>query len=337
VTQHSTTEPQAPPAAEASPSTLPPPEDPGDLTAGGVLVAAFKQLRPKQWTKNVFLLAALVFAREFTNPAAIGRAMVGFASFSLLASCGYVLNDYLDREADRKHPKKRFRPIASGALPLRAAQALMVVTLLGGLASAWALGVPFFATAVGYLVTTLSYSLWFKHIVILDVMFLALCYVWRVVGGAMAIPVLVSTWLFLCTAFFALFVGFNKRRAELNKLGDKAGTRRNLIEYNNRMLEEFQSIVTGNTVLCYSLYAVLGPTPWMSLTIPFVLYAVFRYIYLVEQRGEGGAPDETLLSDVPILASSVLYGITAIAVLYADGAGWLPELLAEAPGFRSGS
>jgi 4-hydroxybenzoate polyprenyltransferase len=305
------------------PLTTPEPQNPG------IVVAAFQQLRPKQWAKNVFLLASMVFAREFTNPDAILRALGGFASFSLLASCGYVLNDYLDRDADRNHPKKKFRPIASGALPLPAAQALMAGTLLAGLGSAWVLGLPFFVTAVAYLVTTLSYSFWFKHIVILDVMFLALCYVWRVIGGAAAIQVRVSTWLFLCTAFFALFIGFNKRRAELTKLGDKAGTRKNLIEYNSRMLEEFQSIVTGNTVLCYALYAVLGPTPWMSLTIPFVLYAIFRYIYLVEQRGEGGAPDETLLSDKPILVSSLLYAITAVFVLYADGAGWLPDLLAE--------
>lgn len=301
-------------------------EAPGAL---GVARAAFQQLRPKQWIKNVLMLAAIVFSREFTNPTAIGEIIVGVASFSLLASSGYVLNDYLDREADRKHPKKRFRPIASGALPVPVALAEMLGVLAAGLGLAWTLGLPFFVSAVAYLVTTLSYSLYFKHIVILDVMFLALCYVWRVVGGAAAIEVKMSAWLFLCTAFMALFFGFNKRRAELVKLGDKAGTRRNLVEYNSRMLEEFQSIVTGNTVLCYSLYAVLGPTPWMSLTIPFVLYAIFRYIYLVEQRGEGGAPDETLLQDVPILVSSLLYGVTAIGVLYADSAGWLGDVFAK--------
>lgn len=305
------------------------PEQPGARSPLSVVRAAFQQLRPKQWTKNVFLFPAIVFAREFMNPAAIGEVLLGFVSFSLLASSGYVLNDYLDREADRKHPKKRFRPIASGALPVPVALAEMAGALLGGLALAWLLGVPFFVSAVCYLVTTLSYSFYFKHIVILDVMFLALCYVWRVVGGAAAIQVKVSAWLFLCTAFVALFFGFNKRRAELVKLGDKAGTRKNLVEYNSRMLEEFQSIVTGNTVLCYALYAVLGPTPWMSLTIPFVLYAIFRYIYLVEQRGEGGAPDETLLQDAPILVSCLLYAVTTIGVLYADQAGWLGDVFAK--------
>ena len=303
-----------------------PPATPGPLT---IARAAFAQLRPKQWTKNVFLLAAIVFAREFMNPTAIGQVAIGFASFSMLASSGYILNDYLDREADWKHPKKKHRPIASGALPVPVALAEMAGALLLGLGLAWTLGLPFFVSAVCYLVTTLSYSLYFKHIVILDVMFLALCYVWRVVGGAAAIQVKVSAWLFLCTAFVALFFGFNKRRAELVKLGDKAGTRRNLVEYNSRMLEEFQSIVTGNTVLCYALYAVLGPTPWMSLTIPFVLYAIFRYIYLVEQRGEGGAPDETLLQDTPILVSCLLYAVTTIAVLYADQADLLGDVFAR--------
>lgn len=297
-----------------------------DRPETSVVRAAIAQLRPKQWTKNVFVLAALVFSQEFLNPDAIGRAVLGFIAFSLLASSGYVLNDYLDREADRKHPRKKHRPIASGALPVPVAIAEMVGVLALGLAlSAW-LGWPFLASAVLYLITTLSYSFYFKHIVILDVMMLAMCYVWRVVGGAAAIQVEVSAWLFLCTAFVALFFGFNKRRAELNKLGDKAGTRRNLVEYNSRMLEEFQSIVTGNTVLSYSLYAVLGPTPWMSLTIPFVLYAIFRYIYLVEQKGEGGAPDETLLQDRPILASCVLYGVTAVSVMYAQHMGWLAEV-----------
>ncbi len=295
----------------------------------GLLVAAIKQLRPKQWAKNVLMLAALIFSGEFLNPSSVMLAFTGIAAFSLLASAGYIFNDYLDRDADRRHPKKRFRPIASGSLPEGAALVEMAIILLGGVWLSWWVGPWFLLVGLAYLCTTLSYSYYFKHIVILDVMFLALGFVWRVIAGALAIQVQISAWLFLCTAFMALFFGFNKRRAELNQLGDKAGTRKNLIEYNNRMLEEFQSIVTGNTVLCYALYAVLGPTPWMSLTVPFVLYAIFRYIYLVEQKGEGGAPDETLLKDVPILVSSLLYGLTAMSVLIADRAGWLPDVLPQ--------
>ncbi|MGC6491911.1 MAG: decaprenyl-phosphate phosphoribosyltransferase [Myxococcota bacterium] len=292
-------------------------------TPVSVLIAAVKQLRPKQWTKNAFLFAGLVFSGEFLNPSSVMLALWGFGAFCLLASSGYILNDYLDREADRKHPKKRFRPIASGALPESLAIVAFVVCLGAGAWLSWSLGSWFLAVAMTYLVTTLSYSYFFKHIVILDVMFLASGFVWRAVAGALAIGVAVSPWLFLCTAFFALFIGFNKRRAELIELGATGGTRKNLAEYGPKMLEAFQSITTTSTILCYSLYAVLGPTPVMALTIPFVLYGVFRYVYLVEQRGEGGAPDETALRDMPLIATVGLYVLTALAVLVARHQGLL--------------
>ena len=281
----------------------------------GLVRAAVKQLRPKQWAKNVFLFAAIIFSRKFTDPDAVMKVLIGFASFSLVASSGYILNDYLDREADRKHPKKRFRPIASGALPIPVAWVLLVGCLIGGFGLAWSLGPAFLGITVVYLVTTKSYSFYFKHRVILDVMFLASGFVWRAIAGALAIGVHVSPWLFLCTAFVALFLGFNKRYAELLQLGDKAGTRRNLQHYSPKILEQYQAIVTASTVLCYALYTVQGTTPWMTLTIPYVLYGIFRYIYLVEQKGQGGAPDETLLSDVPILVNGLLFALTAAAVL----------------------
>jgi 4-hydroxybenzoate polyprenyltransferase len=289
-----------------------------------VAVAAFRQLRPKQWTKNGLLFAALMFSGEFLNPPAVFRAVGAFAAFSLLSSSGYVLNDWLDREADRKHPKKRFRPIASGELPEPVALTLMVAIGLGGAALSWWLSPSFFVVAMAYLATTLTYSLYVKHLVILDVMLLAACYIWRAVAGAVVIDVAVSPWLFLCTAFFALFLGFGKRRAELAQLGDGAGTRKILALYSASMLDQFQNIVTAGTVLSYALYSVLGPSPWMTLTMPHVLYVVFRYIYLVDQKGEGGAPDETLLRDRPIQATVLLYVLTAAGVIYAEHAGWIP-------------
>ncbi len=182
--------------------------------------------------------------------------------------------------------------------------------------------------ALTYLATTQSYSFYFKHKVILDVMFLSSGFVWRAIAGALAIGVAVSPWLFLCTAFVALFLGFNKRRAELLQLGSKGGTRKNLELYTPKMLEQYQAIVTGATVLCYALYTVQGPTPWLTLTMPFVLYWVFRYIYLVE-NGAGDAPDETLLTDWPSLLTGLLYVITAVAVLLLHDAGMLPTLLLE--------
>jgi len=292
-----------------------------------ILAAAVKQLRPKQWAKNVFLFAAIVFSGRFVDPLAVVQVCIGFFSFSMLASSGYILNDYLDREADRKHPKKKYRPIASGALPVPAALVLLLGCLVTGTAAALYLSPTFLVIALVYLATTLSYSFYFKHKVILDVMFLASGFVWRAIAGAVAIEVHVSVWLFLCTAFISLFLGFGKRRAELLQIGAEGGTRKNLAEYSGKMLDQYLSIVTGSTVLCYALYTVMGPTPWMTLTIPCVLYGIFRYIYLVERFGEGGAPDETLLGDVPIIATGVLYVIIVVAVLTMHNAGLLPSVL----------
>jgi 4-hydroxybenzoate polyprenyltransferase len=301
-------------------------------TVMSVAIAAFAQLRPKQWSKNViFLSPALVFSGEFLVMDSVVKVLIGIAAFSMLASSGYIFNDLLDREADRKHPKKRFRPIASGALPVQIALIEMAVVLAAGCALSWSLGPWFLAVGLIYLVNTLSYSFYFKHLVILDVMFLALGFVWRVIAGALAIQVQVSAWLFLCTAFVALFLGFNKRRAELQKLGDKAGTRKNLSEYSDALLHDLQSVVTSSTIVSYMMYAVMGPTPWMSLTIPFVLYGIFRYIYLVDAKGEGDAPDETVLKDVPIMVTCILYAGIAMGVLYGEHMGWLPDVLMVTP------
>ncbi len=286
-----------------------------------MILAAIKQLRPKQWAKNVFVLAAIVFSSRYTELQSLLSVGLAFAAFSLVSSAGYVLNDWLDAEADRSHPKKKHRPIASGALPGWAAGVLLVACLAGGAALAWLISLRsgnwHFGGILGlYLVTTLSYSFVFKHLVILDVMVLAMCYVWRVFAGAVAINAPVSAWLFVCTAFISLFIGFNKRRAELNEMGPEGSTRKVLGHYTPDMIKEYQSIVTGNTVLSYVLYTVLGaPTVWMTATIPFVLYGMFRYIYLVEKKGMGGAPDEEILKDMPLMATVLLYGVTAIAVL----------------------
>jgi 4-hydroxybenzoate polyprenyltransferase len=296
-------------------------------TPATVLVAAVKQLRPKQWFKNVFLLPALLFSGRFLEPGPVFGVAVAFAAFSLLSSSGYILNDWLDREADRKHPKKKLRPIASGALPAPAAWILMIGCLTGGLALSATLGGGFVLVACVYLATTLSYSFVFKHVVLLDVMFLSAGFVWRAIAGAVAIDVSVSAWLLLSTVFVALFFGFNKRRAELLHVGAHTGTRRNLAEYSPQMLEQFQAIVTSGMIMTYMLYTVLGPTGWMTLTIPPTLYAIFRYIYLIDRHGEGGAPDETLLRDRPMLLAGVVYVVIAVLVLLGNHYGMLPVLL----------
>jgi len=293
----------------------------------GLIKAAIKQLRPKQWTKNSFLFAALVFSGEFLVLESNIRAFIAFFAFCMMSSTGYVLNDYLDREADRNHPKKKFRPIASGALPVPVAMVELIVIATLGIAMALWLSPAFLVITLIYLATTLSYSFYFKHVVILDVMFLATGFVWRALAGAIAIDVKISVWLFLCTAFLALFLGFNKRRAELLQLGAKQGTRKNLQEYSASMIEQIQSIVTANAVLSYALYTVLGANPWMTLTLPYVLYGIFRYIYLIEQKGEGGAPDETLLRDFPLILTVLLYTITALGVIWAEKLGMLPTII----------
>jgi 4-hydroxybenzoate polyprenyltransferase len=296
----------------------------GAVRRGGVLAASFKLMRPKQWVKNGLLVAGVLFSGRFTEPADLARVTVAIAVFSLLSSSGYILNDYLDREADRNHPKKRFRPIAAREVSEGWAIGQMALLLVVGVAVGGWLSPAFLLVALAYLATTVSYSLYFKHRVILDVMFLGACYLWRAVAGAVVIAAPVSPWLLLCTAFLSLFLGFGKRRAELEQLGHGAATRKNLAEYSAKMLEQFQGLVTSSTVISYALYTVLGPTPWMTLTLPYVLYGMFRYIYLVEQKGEGGAPDETFLKDAPLLVTVGLYGLTAAAVLLGEQLGYIP-------------
>lgn len=301
------------------------PPEPSDPPRRAPLpIAAIQALRPKQWAKNVLLLAAIIFSMRFTSGTAWWQTLVGVASFSLVSSAGYILNDARDREADARHPRKRHRPIASGALPVQLAWVWMGVVFLVGLGLALWLSPAFLAVVLLYFATTVSYSLYFKNIVILDVMMLAACYLWRAAAGAVAIGVPMSPWLLACTAFLALFLGFNKRRGELVEVGaDQAGqTRKNLRDYNHDTLVEFQAITTSGTIISYALYTVLGsPTPWMLLTLPHVLYGVFRYIWLVNARKEGAAPDETLLRDGPILITGLLFGLTAVAVLLLNVVG----------------
>ncbi len=279
-------------------------------------LALLVALRPKQWTKNGLLFAALIFSAQFNDPEAFMRSVVACAAFCLLSSTGYVYNDLQDVEGDRRHPKKRLRPLASGEVGTTAAWLLMGTCTAAALALAATLGFWFVVVALAYFATTLSYSTLFKHFVILDVMMLASCYIWRAAAGAVAIDVRISPWLLVCTAFGALFLGFNKRRGELLLLEGKVpGTRKSLAHYSPAMLMEFQAITTSGTIISYALYTVQSPNPWLGLTLPYVLYAVFRYIYLIDQKGEGAAPDETLLRDGPIQVTALLFLLTAVGVM----------------------
>ena len=303
----------APVSATDAPQLPQGPKGPADLA-----LAAVQALRPKQWAKNVFLFAAILFSMRFGEVGLWVKTLMGFAAFSLVSSSGYIFNDAKDVESDRQHPRKRKRAIASGRLPVKLAYVEMLLVFLAGAAIAYAVNPWFLLVVLLYFCTTMSYSAFLKNVVILDVMFIASGFLWRAAGGAVAIEVPISPWLLTCTGFLALFFGFNKRRGELAEVNDaKSGhTRKNLAQYTPELVVEFQAITTSGTILSYALYCVLAsPTPWLLLTMPHVLYGMFRYIYLVTAHNEGGAPDETLFRDRAMLVTGALYALTVLAIL----------------------
>jgi 4-hydroxybenzoate polyprenyltransferase len=279
-------------------------------------------MRPKHWVKNVFVFAPLVFAHQLGDSQSLLLACAAFAVFCLLSSSVYLVNDIADRESDRLHPVKRRRPIASGELSARTAGVFALLLAGGSLAAALALSVPFAAVTSTYLLTNLAYSMMLKRVVILDVMVVAAGFLLRAWAGSVVIDVEMSHWLVLCTGLIALFLGFVKRRQELAGLGEATEQRPILREYSLPFLDQMISIVTASTVLAYTLYAFspevaakLG-TPWLGVTIPFVLFGIFRYLYLVHQRGEGENPTLLFLSDGPLIATLLLWGAAVLMALY---------------------
>jgi 4-hydroxybenzoate polyprenyltransferase len=295
----------------------------GPKNTADLFLAAIQALRMKQWIKNLLLFAALIFALKFKEADMVIKALLGFFTFCMVSSAGYLYNDSRDKEADAQHPRKCKRPIASGRLPIGAAYVEMVVLLVVGFAIALSISPMFALVTLLYLCTTLSYTFYFKHHVILDVMFISAGFLWRAAAGAVAIGVLISPWLLTCTAFLTLFIGFNKRRSELGVMAGKGNaTRKNLMYYTPELLVEFQAITTSGTVISYALYTVLGsPSQWLLLTLPHVLYGIFRYIFLVNNLEEGEEPADTLLRDMPLLATVVFYGITVVGILLVTRVG----------------
>ncbi len=287
------------------------------------VAGAFLSLRPHQWFKNVFLFAALVFARRLDDTDAVLRALCGFGLFCALSSAVYLVNDIRDREQDRLHPKKRKRAIAAGLVPVPLAVAMSVALFAIGLLGSIPLGVPFLVTAATYAILSLGYCFGLKRVVILDVMVLASGYTLRAVAGAEAIPVEISNWLLICTSLLALFLGFCKRRQELTSLeGRGVAHRAVLARYSEQYLDQMIAVVTASTVISYLLYAFDAETAAklhtdkLALTAPFVLYGIFRYFYLVHMRGQGGHPTREFLGDRPLLVNFVLYAATVVVILY---------------------
>jgi 4-hydroxybenzoate polyprenyltransferase len=287
------------------------------------MIPLLKALRPHQWIKNFFVLAALVFSKHVLEPAYITKAGLAFVSFCLVSSAVYLFNDIRDREIDRNHPEKRHRPIASGALGVSTAFFISVILALLAFWLAFGVQLHFGGILVAYALLNIGYSFGLKHVVILDVMIIASGFLLRAIGGALAIEVEISSWFILCTMLLALFLGFVKRRQELTLLDHQAGQhRRSLEDYSAQFLDQAIAIVTSGAFVSYALYTMspevtekLG-TPHLNLTIPFVIYGLLRYLYLVYNKGQGGDTATTLLRDFPLQMACLLWLITLGAVLY---------------------
>jgi 4-hydroxybenzoate polyprenyltransferase len=287
-----------------------------------MLHAIIKTMRVKQWTKNAFVFAALVFDRQLTNPVAFSRTIAGFFLFCILSSTVYIINDIMDVEADRLHPKKKFRPIASGLLPIPIAITVAGIFIVITFSLAYVLSPYFFTVAICYLILNLAYSIRLKHMVLLDVVFLSLGFVLRVGAGVSLIHVeRFSPWLYVVTYLLALYLGFGKRRAELILLSDSASVHRKVLDgYTIPFLDQIMMMISGMTITAYSLYTFSAPNlpvnHTMMLTVPFVLYGILRYMYLVEVEGTGNAPDEVLLLDRPLQIAIILWGISVLVIFY---------------------
>lgn len=287
-------------------------------------IALIAALRPKQWTKNLLLFAGLLFTLDQSHlRTAIWYSCLGFLLFCALSGVAYLINDVIDVENDRLHPTKRSRPIAAGELS--AGAAIIVAALLGVssiVLSYSVLGFKFGIAASAYFLATICYSLFLKHMVILDLLVLAFCYVLRAVAGAWAIPVGISYWLVLCAFLLALFLGIEKRRGELIAvLNGRRGGRRILSEYSSELLAQMSTIVTSALLMSYALYTIQSDTGrkhhYLIVTIPFVMYGIFRYLYLIHRKSMGESPDEVLIKDKPLLINIFLWALaTALIVTH---------------------
>jgi 4-hydroxybenzoate polyprenyltransferase len=280
-------------------------------------------LRPRQWAKNLLVFAGLLFGRRLFDGAAIGRAFAAFAIFCVLSGVVYLINDVADREADRRHPHKARRPIASGALSVPAALTSALALGVVALAGAFALGPRFFIVAASYLALLALYSGPLKHIVIIDVLTIAIGFVLRAVAGAVAVNVDISHWLLVCTILLALFISLAKRRHEILLLADGAANHRPILgQYTSYLLDQMIAVVTSATLVAYVFYTISPETEqkfgtqWLGLTIPFPIYGIFRYLYLVHQREGGGSPADLLLTDRPLLVCVTLWALSVGLIIY---------------------
>jgi len=288
-----------------------------------LLVSLLVSLRPGQWTKNLIVFAGLVFSLKLFEPPAILTAIEAFVIFCALSGLVYLINDVMDRESDRRHPTKCRRPIAAGDLPVSVA--LSAAGIIGAIAlsAAFMLGFRFGVVAAGYVALQALYSGPLKHIVIIDVLAIAIGFVMRAVAGAVVLDVVISHWLFVCTILLALFIALAKRRHELMLLADEATSHRPILgEYSAYLLDQMIAVVTASTLIAYIFYTISPETEqkfgtsWLGLTIPFPLYGIFRYLYLVHKRELGGSPADLLLNDRPLLACVTFWVLAVVLIIY---------------------
>lgn len=282
------------------------------------ILAYIAVLRPKQWTKNVLVFAALLFSVKVANAEMLFRSVVGFSLFCLVSGCVYIINDYMDREADKRHPEKRFRPIASGKILPGSALLFGLVLFSASVGAALYLDWQFAALLLVYFIVNVAYSFRLKHIVILDIMIIAFGFVLRAIGGGIVIGVPFTPWFLLCTMLLALFLAISKRRHELYLLNEGKGKHRRVLEqYSPELLNQLNSIVTTAAIISYSLFTFTsGHTLHLMWTIPLVMYGIFRYLYLIHLKGKGGHPEKVLLEDGHILVTVLLFAAVVVTILY---------------------
>ncbi|MEW5800525.1 MAG: decaprenyl-phosphate phosphoribosyltransferase [bacterium] len=293
------------------------------VRAGYQMKYLILSMRPHQWTKNIVIFAAVIFSRNIFRWDMVAMVMGAFLLFCAYSGCIYIINDLIDKETDQKHPLKCQRPLASGRLAKSTAIWGAVVIGVSSFFLAWFMSESFFLIALSYVVLQVAYSLRLKHIVILDVFSIAGGFVLRVIAGAEVIHVPISSWLLICTMLLALFLALSKRRHELVFLkGDATSHRKILQEYSPYLLDQMIAVVTPATVVAYALYTVAPETVQkfhtsrLIYTVPFVIYGIMRYLYLIHQKKEGGRPEELLVTDKPLLTNILLYGLTVVFILY---------------------
>lgn len=273
-------------------------------------------MRPQQWYKNLILFVSIIFSLNILNVEMWSTVIFAFILFCMLSGSEYIINDIIDIESDRKHPVKCKRPLASGKLKKTHALIFAAILIIGVVAGSYLINIPFLIISISYLLLILLYSLYLKHLIIVDLLVISIGFVMRAVAGGIAINVRISPWLIVCTFLLALFLALGKRRHELNLLGNNAGNhRKNLAEYSNEMLDQMISITTGALIISYSLYTFFVENYFMMLTIPVIIYGLFRYLFLVHSRNYGGEP-EMLFKDKGMLICMLLWGILAVGVLY---------------------